>query len=272
MNSFIILVVDLRFVRVDWARYSDLKASELKSIGSTRRTTMIKMTKKISAVLATWVLAITPTFAANSNVWTIDSAQSAVTFKVKHLSWETISGRFNKVAGTVIYDGKNLRDSTVEASIETQSIDTKQNKRDEHLRSKHFFDVAEFPNITFKSEKIVPEDGGAFKIKGLISMHGYAREIDLNAQPLKEIVSLDGEKRLIASASTQLDRKDFGISIGFFDKGGALVGDKVQVTLNIELINSANTSTPNTPFRRFGHDKKMFNYRVALASCDVPQP
>jgi polyisoprenoid-binding protein YceI len=225
----------------------------------------------VSGGLMTWLFLVSPAFAANTNtnIWTIDSAQSSVTFKVKHMSWETISGRFNKVAGTVNYDGKNLRDSAVDAAIETQSIDTNQTKRDDHLRSKHFFDVAEFPNITFKSAKIVPEDGGAFKIKGLISMHGYAREIELDAQPLQEMVSLDGEKRLVASASTQLNRKDFGISMGFLDKGGALIGDTVQITLNIELVNSASSAAPSTPFRRFGHDRKLFNYRVALACSDV---
>ena len=217
---------------------------------------------------------LSPAFAAaavnqSASVWTIDPAQSSVTFKVKHLSWETISGRFNKVAGTVTYDGKNLRDSTVEAAIETQSIDTNQSKRDNQLRGKHFFDAADFPNITFKSAKIVPEDGGAFKIKGLISMHGYAREIDLDAKPLQEIISLEGEKRIVTSASTQLNRKDFGISMGFLDKGGALIGDSVQVTLNIELVNAAGSAAPSPPSRRFGHDKKLFNYRVALACNDV---
>ena len=214
--------------------------------------------------LAAALVSAAPSFAASS-LWTIDSDHSAVTFKLKHMSVGTVAGRFKKVSGTVNYDGRNLREAAVEAAVDTQSLDTQSKKRDEHLKSKSFFDANEFPSMSFKSQKIVPGESGSFKIKGIISIHGYAREVSLDAEPLKEMISENGEKRLVTSATTRLDRKDFGISMGLLDRGGALIGDKVQVVLNIQLVNSKSAAGPNNFFHHSGNGVKLPIVRVA---CD----
>jgi polyisoprenoid-binding protein YceI len=197
----------------------------------------------VLALMASLLLAA-PSLAA-SNIWTIDPAQSAVTFTVSHMAFSAVSGRFKNFSGTVTYDGKNLRDAEVQAKINTHSIDTQSRKRDEHLQSKSFFDAAEFPAISFKSQKVVPDQTGAFKINGVLSIHGYAREVCLDAQPLQEVRSTTATaKRLVTSATTVLNRKDFAISMGPLDRGGALIGDKIQVTLSIQLVPCTTSANP----------------------------
>jgi polyisoprenoid-binding protein YceI len=200
---------------------------------------------------------------AASSVWNIDQEHSSVGFRVKHLGVSNISGQFKRFAGTVSYDGRNIRDAVIDAKIKTRSVDTHSSKRDDHLVGKTFFDAEGYPAITFKSQKIVPAEFGAFKINGVISIHGYAREITLDAQPLREIQTPDtGIRRLITTASTQLDRKDFGISMGPLDRCGLLISDKVLVTLNIELVHSDVVPTPDLP-RSSGRALKMQVTRVA---------
>jgi polyisoprenoid-binding protein YceI len=185
---------------------------------------------------------------AASNVWNIDQEHSSVGFRVKHLGVSNVSGQFKKFVGTVSYDGRNIRSAVIDAKIKTRSVETRSEKRDDRLMGKSFFDAEEYPAITFKSQKIVPADLGGFKINGVISIHGFAREITLDAQPLREIQTPDtGMRRLITTATTQLDRKDFGISMGPLDRGGVIISDKVQVTLNIELVHSDVTPTPDLP-------------------------
>lgn len=221
----------------------------------------------LAASFTATLISVTPS-SATSNMWLIDPDHSNVTFKVKHMAVSSVTGRFKTFSGTVNYDGRNLRDAAVEAKINTQSVDTNSKKRDEHLMGKSFFDAKEYPNISFKSQKIVPQDRGFFQIKGVISMHGYSQEVTLDAEPLKEIVYAGtGSRHLVTSATTYLNRKDFQMSMGALDKGGALIGDKVQVTLNIELVHSENAASPSpgpfNPFRRSGNLLRMQMIRVA---------
>jgi polyisoprenoid-binding protein YceI len=203
---------------------------------------------------------------AASNVWNIDQEHSSVGFRVKHLGMSNVSGQFKKFAGTVSYDGRNIRSAVIDAKIKTRSVETRSIKRDDRLMGKTFFDAEEYPAITFKSQKIVPANGG-FKVNGVISIHGFAREITLDAQPLREIQTPDnGTRRLITTATTQLDRKDFGISMGPLDRCGVFISDKVQVTLNIELVHADVNPTPDVP-RSAGRMPKMQVTRIAAGTA-----
>ncbi len=174
-------------------------------------------------------------------VWNIDPDRSAVEFSVKHLVVSNVKGAFKKLHGTVDFDGKTLNKAVVDAVVETGSVDTQIQARDEHLRGKDVFDALQFPSITFKSQKVVPSADGSFSIFGTLSMHGISKDIVLNAKPLHAIEKdTDGRLRTSALATAELNRRDFGITVDkAIDHGGAVVGEKVKIALNIVL------TTPN---------------------------
>ena len=177
-----------------------------------------------------------PALAAKKS-WTIDREHSQISFKVKSLMVKTVSGQFKNFFGTVDYDGNNLDAATVNAEIQVGSIDTTNASRDKHLRTKDFFDASSFPTMTYKSNKIVVDSKGAFKVYGTLSMHGMSRNVTLDAGPLHSVPRSEdnGNERLATTAVAALDRKDFGIASGPLDKGGAMVSDQVKVIMDIEL-------------------------------------
>ncbi|MBX9877089.1 MAG: YceI family protein [Candidatus Obscuribacterales bacterium] len=175
---------------------------------------------------------------ATANGWTIDPAHSSARFSIKHMMISNVNGSFGKVSGNVQYDGKNLPKATVEAVIDVNSIDTNEPKRDEHLKSKDFFEVDKYPTITFKSRKITQTKDG-FKILGTLTMHGVSKEVTLDAEAMGPIVNAHGKTRTGTSATAKLNRKDFGISYNAaLDNGGAMVGDDVKITLDVEMVKS----------------------------------
>jgi len=173
---------------------------------------------------------------ATASGWTIDPAHSSARFSIKHMMISNVNGSFGKVSGNVQYDGKNLPKADVDATIDVASIDTNEPKRDEHLKSKDFFDVEKYPTITFKSKKITTTNDG-FKILGVLTMHGVSKDITLDAEPMGPIVNAHGKTRTGTSATAKINRKDFGISYHqTLDNGGAMVGDDVKITLDVELV------------------------------------
>lgn len=181
-------------------------------------------------------LALTPS-------WDIDSEHSHVKFSVKHLMVSNVNGQFKTVSGTVLFDGKSLENASVNATIEAASIDTRMKLRDEHLKGKDSFDVVQFPAIKFKSNKIVPAADGSFKIFGTLSMHGISKDVVLQATALKSSQKA-GEHRsgLTTTASAELNRKDFGITVDkAIDHGGAVIGEKVKISLDIALTKADDT-------------------------------
>ncbi len=176
---------------------------------------------------------------ATSTGWTIDPAHSSARFTVKHMMISNVNGSFGKVTGNVQYDGQNLPKSNVDAVIDVSSINTNEPKRDEHLKSKDFFDAEKFPTITFKSKKITTTDDG-FKILGTLTMHGVSKDITLDAEPMGPVVNAHGKTRTGTSASAKVNRKDFGIAFNqALDNGGAVVSDDVKITLDVELVQAA---------------------------------
>jgi polyisoprenoid-binding protein YceI len=172
---------------------------------------------------------------AESDEWSVDSAHTTAHFTVKHMMISNVNGDFGKVSGTVKYDGKNLDKATIAATIEANSIDTRDEHRDEHLKSADFFDAAKYPTITFKSTKIAPGKDG-FKIYGDLTIHGVTKNIVLNAEPLSAPVKAQKALHVGTSATAKINRKDFGLSFNkTLDNGGAMVGDDVNITLDVEL-------------------------------------
>jgi polyisoprenoid-binding protein YceI len=193
--------------------------------------------KRIIASISTIIALTLPAFAFAST-WTIDPDHSSIGFKVKHLMVANVKGSFDKHTGTVEINDKDITKSKVEVSIDTNSINTNVQKRDEHLRSADFFDVATYPTMTFVSKKVAKAGKDRLKVTGDLNLHGVTRQVVLDVEPLsKESKDPWGNIRRGTTATTKIDRKDFGLTWNKgLETGGVLVGDEITITLEIEMI------------------------------------
>ena len=169
-------------------------------------------------------------------LYKIDKTHSEVGFKVRHFFSKT-PGRFNDFAGTIQFDDKNLPASSVDVTVQTASIFTNNDRRDNHLRSDDFFAAEKFPVITFKSTKVIPGEGNAFKIEGDLTMRDVTRPVTLDAE-LAGMGSLGAMgTRAGFSATTTVNRKDWGIVWNkTLDNGGTMLDDNVTIHLDVEAI------------------------------------
>jgi polyisoprenoid-binding protein YceI len=148
-----------------------------------------------------------------------------------------VTGSFGAFQGTVLYDAAAPGTSSVNAEIDASSIDTNNDHRDADLKSPNFFDVAKFPTLTFTSTKVTSGAEGKLKVEGKLTMHGVAQPVVLDAAFLGSGPGLDGVTRAGFEASTKVDRKDYGIVWNkTLDQGGTLLGDDVQINLEIEAV------------------------------------
>ena len=172
------------------------------------------------------------------STWEIDPAHSSVGFSVRHMMISNVRGEFTKLSGTVKANERDLSESVVEATIDAASIDTRNAKRDDHLRSPDFLDVAKYPTITFKSRKIMPAGDKKWKVAGDLTLHGVTREVVLDVEgPTPEVKDPQGNIRAGASATTKINRQDFGITWSkSLDGGGVMVGDEITVTIDVEGV------------------------------------
>jgi polyisoprenoid-binding protein YceI len=189
-----------------------------------------------NAVLAALVAVVAlPAATAHAATWEIDPAHSTVGFVVKHLIIAKVRGHFSEFSGTVVIDEKDASKSRVDVKVNPASIDTDNAKRDAHLRSPDFFDVAKFKDMTFKSTK-VEMNGGKIKITGNLTMHGVTKPVVLEGEgPSPEVKDPGGNPHIAFSASTTIKRADFGLTWNKAIEGGSVVGDDVKVELEIEL-------------------------------------
>jgi polyisoprenoid-binding protein YceI len=171
--------------------------------------------------------------------YTIDPAHSSVHFSVRHLMVSNVRGEFSKLSGTIRVDTDNLADSSVEASIDATSINTREPDRDTHLKSADFLDVEKFRTITFKSTKVTPHEGGA-AVVGDLTIHGETRTVTLDVEgQAEEIKDPWGNQRIGLSATAKLSRKEFGLTWNAaLEAGGVMVGDEVKVTIDVEAVRS----------------------------------
>ncbi len=188
----------------------------------------------LSAVAAA-LLAAFPASAAETP-WDIDGAHSSVLFSVRHLMISNVRGTFDKVSGTVFYDGESYASVRVDAVIEAGSVNTREPDRDAHLRSGDFFDAAAHPAITFRSRQVNNIAGNRFQLVGDLTIRGTRREVVLDVEASGVITGMQGESRIGARATTRLNRQDFGVRWNrTLDAGGLVVGNEVDITLDLEL-------------------------------------
>ncbi|MGC2472700.1 MAG: YceI family protein [Candidatus Sulfotelmatobacter sp.] len=176
--------------------------------------------------------------AATTSTWNIDSVHSSAQFKVKHMMISNVKGEFTTITGSLKYDGKNIANSYVEASIDATAINTRDAQRDAHLKSPDFFDVEKFLALTFKSTSISKKADGELAVAGELTIHGVTRpvvfEVEGPSVPMKDPW---GNTRLGLSASTHISRKDFGLTWNStLETGGILVGDEVAISLDVQFI------------------------------------
>jgi len=174
---------------------------------------------------------------AQTSTWTIDPKHSTAQFTVRHLAISNVSGNFTNVTGTIDLNEKDITQSQVSAVIDVSSVDTRVSDRGKDLRSPNFFDVEKYPTIEFKSKRIV-NSGGKLQVIGDLTMHGTTREVTLDVDgPTPELNDPWGNVRRGFSASTTLNRKDFGLTYNHALKTGeAVVGDNVKIQIDLELI------------------------------------
>jgi len=158
-------------------------------------------------------------------------------FTIRHLVISNVRGEFGKTTGTVNLDEKDLTKSTVEAKIETTTIDTRVADRDNHLRSPDFFDTAKYPAITFKSTKVEKAGDGKLKVHGNLTIKDVTKPVVLDvAGPTAEIKDPWGKTRRGLSATTKISRKDFGLTWSKTIEAGPVVGDEVAIEIEAELL------------------------------------
>jgi polyisoprenoid-binding protein YceI len=173
---------------------------------------------------------------ATPTTWQIDTAHSAAEFAVRHMMISTVKGHFAEVTGTVLMDESNPAASKVTVSIPVASIDTRDAKRDAHLKSADFFDVEKYPTITFASTRVVGSVDGEFKLIGDLTMHGVTREVTLEVEAAGRGKDPWGGQVAGFSAKTRINRKAFGLEWNVaLETGGVLVGEEVKISLDVEV-------------------------------------
>jgi polyisoprenoid-binding protein YceI len=183
--------------------------------------------------------------AAQASEWQIDPSHSNAQFSVKHMMVSNVRGEFGKLAGQVFLDDAELTKSHVEATIDATTINTREPKRDAHLRSPDFFDVAKYPTLTFKSTQVKRAGKDRLAVTGELTLHGVTRPVTLDVQLTAEIKSPFGDVRRGAQATGKVNRKDFGLNWNkVIEAGGVVVGEEVALTIDVELVKQAQGTKP----------------------------
>jgi len=190
------------------------------------------------AVVAGMAVGLSLPARAATSTWQIDPQHSSAQFAVRHLALSTVRGAFSKLAGTMVLDDQDITKSSVEVTIDVNTVDTREPDRDKDLRSERFFDVAHFPTITFKSKKVEQIAPGKLRVTGELTIRGTSREVTLDVDgPTAPVKDPWGNQRLAATATTKINRQDYGVKWNAkLDNGGVVVGDDVNITLDVEMI------------------------------------
>lgn len=174
--------------------------------------------------------------AAHASAWEIDGVHSAANFSVRHMMVSNVRGDFSKLTGTLNIDDKDITKSSVEATIDVNSINTREPKRDAHLKGPDFFDAAQFPTLTFKSKKVESLGSGKLKVTGDLTIHGVTKPVVFDVELSPEVKDPMGNLKRGATATTKINRKDFGLSWNkTLETGGVIIGEEVAITIDVEL-------------------------------------
>ncbi|RKH42304.1 polyisoprenoid-binding protein [Corallococcus sp. AB049A] len=169
-----------------------------------------------------------------TTLWNIDTTHTGIHFSVRHMVVAKVRGSFTKFGGTITLDDANPAASSVSVSIEAASISTGVEQRDNHLRSPDFFDVAQFPALTFQSTKVEPS-GKHLKVTGQLTIRGISREVVLEAEQLGIAKDPWGNTKAAFEAKTSINRGDFGLTWNqALEAGGVLVGEKIEIALEVQ--------------------------------------
>lgn len=193
--------------------------------------------KRVITTISTIIALSLPGLALASG-WTIDQDHSNVGFKVKHLMVSNVKGEFRSFNGTIEIDDKDVTKSKIVVNIETPSITTGVNRRDDHLKSPDFFDVAKFPLMTFVSKRVQRVGNDKLLVYGDLTLHGVTREVAMEVEgPTKAYKDPWGNIKRGASATARINRKDYGLTWNkAIESGGVVVGDEVAISLEVELL------------------------------------
>jgi polyisoprenoid-binding protein YceI len=189
-------------------------------------------------ILAAAVLCLAAPGLLHAAPWEFDPEHTGVHFKVRHLMVSSVRGEFGKVSGKIVYDEADVTKSSADITIDTPSITTRVAKRDEHLRSPDFLDVAKYPAITFKSKRVEKAGNGTLKMTGDLTIRGVTKEVVLTVEgPTPAIKDPWGNRRVGGQATTKINRKDFGLVWNaVLETGGVAVGDEVEITIDVEIF------------------------------------
>lgn len=179
---------------------------------------------------------------APTQTWSIDSQRTKARFEVRHLVVSTVDGQFDRLSGSIRMNANDLRTIVVSVTIDVASIDTQNAARDADLRSAKFFDVATHPTITFVSKRVeqIAADGTGFTLVGDLSMHGVTRETTLRVEggPWRDSATEPGASSIRATATGTLKRHDFGLTYNRVIEGAAVVGENVDITIDLQAASS----------------------------------
>jgi polyisoprenoid-binding protein YceI len=176
------------------------------------------------------------------NSYVIDTAHSAIHFSVRHMVFAKVRGRFDRWSAELVLDDRELPRSSVTVSIDAASIDTGNDKRDAHLRSPDFFDAERFPALTFRSTGVVAGRGGKLALSGLLTIRDVTREVVLEVEEEGRGKDPWGDERVSFSATTHLDRRDFGLRWNqVLEAGGVLVGDRIDIEIAVQAVKQVAT-------------------------------
>ncbi len=174
------------------------------------------------------------------STWTIDASHTIAEFAVRHMMVSTVKGRFAKLEGVIVANEADPLASSVTASIDVASIDTRDEQRDAHLRSDDFFNAEKFPRITFASKRVERVDAENYRVIGDLTIRDVTKVVVLDTEFEGQVRDPYGNLRAGFTATTQINRGDFGVSFnGVLEAGGVIVGDKVKITLHLEAVRPA---------------------------------
>ena len=192
-----------------------------------------------AAVFASAIFAMAAMTAggARAETWNIDPVHSNISFSARHMMISDVKGEFDKFSGTVTGTANDPNSVQIEATIDTASINTRSDKRDADLKGPNFLDVAKYPTMMFKSTKIEPDGDGKWKVTGDLTLHGVTKPVVLEVIGPSPEIKVMGNERRGASATTTINRQDFGISFNkTLDSGGMVVGNDVPVSIDVEAV------------------------------------
>jgi polyisoprenoid-binding protein YceI len=205
---------------------------EQKDPTMTRRKPM--KTTLLSLVFLPLLSAVSLQAIAQTQTWYLDPPHSAAQFSVRHMGISTVRGTFTKVGGVVV-DSPDLSKASVKVTIDASSVDSRVQKRDDDLRSDHYFDVAKYPTITFQSTKVESAGTGKLKVTGDLTIHGVTKQVVLDVDgPTAAIKDPRGGSHRGVSATTTISRADFGVGAA-----SPMIGDQIAIQLDVELVDKA---------------------------------